>query len=673
MTSSDKPQYLVDFDGTFFRGVKSDVDPSQLPLGYAWTAVNLINLGGVLSTRPGHRCIVRLPDGNLQGAHLFRPLVGMEQLVVGIDGIIYVAEWPFTEFRMLTNVQFSPHARQLYWAQTTQSAYRVTDDFSAKISVMEPRAVLFIQDGGHTAPAYYDGSMSGHVRDKFYETPAGGPMCWVGDRLWAAVGNQVLASDISNPFSFREEIYLGGVSAFFFQSEVTAMTPTPSIESPQLMVFTEVDGSILQANVRSRDLWPTTEDFQREIVQVGCLSQRSIMSHYGRLVWFSPSGISFFDPALSGKITTRLPVRDNEMLISKASLSEDLGLVAGACYGQFLLMSVPAEDIFNKHTWVLNHASLETLSDDSGPSWSGLWLGTRPVEWIYGTIAGAERIYHVSSDADGGNRLWESFIPDRLDNGCPITCGFSTRGYFGQTAPVQSKLPGQPCKMCWADAAFTGITEDLDVGAFYAGGTRGAFRPMMAKKVKVERGSLSPNAQITSTTEIFAFKAQSRTLRTEDVSQQNTEGDSGTCSIESEELDGVDESFQLFFVWHGPATVRWVRAFAQAMSEDWSGDPAACVSETEIHGLRYDGFGATGADIQEVITALAAAKAPAFVSNQVATCEQDGISATGIGSAESLVSQDAADRVAGIIAQKTAENEVAKQLPKVLSSGLGLE
>jgi hypothetical protein len=480
---------LLDYDGTWFRGVKSDCDPSEVPLGSAWMAINMINTGGVMSCRPGYRCIVTFPKGKLQGASLFRPQIGFEQIVCCIDGKVYAATYPFKQFRMLPNVLMSPTAKQIFWTQAVQSARRTSTDFSATIEVIPPRNVLFIQDGASTAPAWYDGSDSGHIRDNAFETPTGSSMKWVGDRLWVANANNVFASDISNPFSFREQIYLASISAFTFPSEVTALATTPSLEFPQLIVYTKSNASIIQANIRTRAQWPLTDNMQVEVFQVGCSSQRSVVSHFGRLSWYSESGFVMFDAATVGKLTARIPVRDNEMLLSKTRLNEDLSLVAGAAFGQHLMMSVPHEDSFNKHTWVLNNASLETLNDDSGPSWCGYWLGTRPVEWVYGVIAGAERIFHVSTDEDGENRLWECFRPDRLDNGCPITWALFTRGYFGATAQ-QKKLPGANVKFCWADVALCGVAEDLDIGVFYAGGLRGAFKPSHVETDKGCQGQL---------------------------------------------------------------------------------------------------------------------------------------------------------------------------------------
>jgi hypothetical protein len=295
MQGTNPPNSTIDIDSTFLLGCESDVSPSQVALGSSWMAINMLNLGGLWSCRPGYHCLATFPDGKLQGVARFHPVLGEEQILVAVAGKIYASSFPYTNFHVIEGLQFSPTAKQIYWVLTSQAAKRDTTDFLSTITVIEPKSVLMIQDGGFTAPGWYDGSNSGHIKGNLFETPAGGPMAWVGDRLWVANDNMVFASDIANPFSFREQIYLGGVSAFFFTSEVTAMVSTPSIESPQLMVFTGVNGSILQANIRNRDSWPTTPNFQEEVVQVGCLSNRSALSHYGQVVWFSPSGVSIYE------------------------------------------------------------------------------------------------------------------------------------------------------------------------------------------------------------------------------------------------------------------------------------------------------------------------------------------------------------------------------------------
>jgi hypothetical protein len=663
------PTRIIDWDGTFFKGAKSDSDPGQIPMGYYWSAINMLNVGGTLSCRPGYKCIVTLPYGKLQGAALFRPKTGLEQIVVCIDGVVYVADWPFGNFRMLDNVRMSSTAKQVFWSLTEQSATRVTTDLASAITLIDPRAVLFIQDGGLTAPAWYDGSQSGHVRDNAFETPVGSAMAWVGDRLWVASGNYVYASDIADPFSFREQIYLGGVSAFVFKEEVTAMTVTPGIDSPQLLVFTPTTTSLVRANVRDRATWPDTEDFQREIFKVGCMSQRSVVNHFGRLTWMSSSGLVFFDATTSAQDVARMPTRDAEMHVSKTTLHSDLSLCAGGAFGPYVLLSVPAEDLYNKHTWVLNSASFQTLQDDSGPSWAGYWLGTRPVEWVYGVIFGEERIYHVSTDEDGQNRLWECFLSERLDSGCPITWAVMSRGYFGQTSGAE-KLKGSDSTFCYADLALCGVEEDLDLAIFYAGGMRGAFKRVLSRKLSVERGCIQSGMEITINTTLFAYKPQSRLLRTEDARGQNIDEDTGSCPAERTLNEDHDESFQLLIAGQGPATIRWIRAWAQPEFEDTSGDSLACSDESKSNAVRFDGEGVASDSAALAYASLATRELIAFSATKTTSITTDGFTAVGVGVSHSIISQEAADRVASIIANKAAENGLSKLRAPIYSSGV---
>lgn len=661
--------HLIDIDTTFFQGAKSDADPAILPLGYYWSGINVINVGGVISCRPGYRCITNFPEGKLQGAALFRPRIGLEQIIVVIDGRVYVAEYPFRNFRLIENLLFSSFAKQIFFTQAEQSANRLTGDLDSAIELIDTRRIMFMQDGGSTAPAWYDGSNSGHLRDDPFGTPIGGPMAWSGDRLWVANGSSVFASDIANPFSFREQIYLGGKTSFTFSGDVTAFAITPSVDTPQLLVFTEQNTSILQSNIRERDQWLVTNDFQREIFRTGCVSHRSVVSHYGSLSWFSQSGFVNFNAAATTYISSYLPQRDNELMISKRSMSDDLSLVAGAAYGQFVLMSVPSEDSFNRQTWCLNGAAFQTLNDVSQPSWNGYWLGTRPVEWVYGNIAGAERIYHVSFDTDGQNRLWECFRPERLDNDCPIMWAVQTRGYFGPTSG--KKPPTMPCRLNFFEVALTSVEEQLDIAIFWAGSQRGAFKRCMTKQISVARGSLDFEIEVTAQSDLFSFKPQSRRHRSEEVTLQPHDTDTLSCPVEDRLIENRDDSFQALIVGHGPATIRWIKAFASPELEENDAGEAPCEDENPVNGSRYDGVLESATSLQEVIDKLDSFREDHFDAHQTTTVTGFGFEAVGVGNSESIVSQEAADRVALRIAQKQAEFEILRSTPPTLSLGLG--
>jgi hypothetical protein len=649
--------------------MKSDTDPAIVPLGGYWSSINTINVGGLLSCRPGYKCITSLPEGKLQGGALFRPRVGLDQVVIVIAGQVYVAPFPFTSFRLLENLLFSPFAKQIFFSLAEQSANRLTGDFASAIELIDTRRILFMQDGANTAAAWYDGSNSGHLRDDPFGTPIGGPMVWSGDRLWVANGSSVFASDIANPFSFREQVYLGGKTSFTFAGDVTAFAITPSVDTPQLIVFTDHNTSILQSNIRERDMWLTTNDFQREIFRIGCASQRSVVSHYGSLSWFSQSGFVNFNAAATTYISSYLPQRDNEMMISKRAMSEDLSLVAGAAYGQFVLMSVPSEDSYNKHTWCLNGASFQTLNDASQPSWNSVWLGTRPVEWIYGQIVGQERIYHISFDSDGQNRLWEAFRPERLDNDCPIMWAVQTRGYFGPTSG--KKPPTQPCRLNFFEVALTSIEEQLDVAIFWAGSQRGAFKRCFTKQISVARGSMDFETIIDASANVFAFKPQSRRHRSEEVTLQTDDTDTMSCPPEDRAIENRDDSFQALIVGHGPATIRWIKCFASPEPEENDAGEAPCEDENPVTGSRYDGVLVSAESISEVIAALDAFREDHFESHETLTMTGFGLAATGVGNSESIVSQEAADRVALRIAEKQAEYEILRSTAPTLSLGLG--
>ena len=210
------------------------------------------------------------------------------------------------------------------------------------------------------------------------------------------------------------------------------------------------------------------------------------------------------------------------------------------------------------------------------------------------------------------------------------------------------------------------------MGIFYAGGQRGAFKPILAKRISVERGSLSYTQTINATSRLFGFKPQSRTERTQDAHGQAVEGvDTGSCPPESPKIEDVDESFQLACIFHGPAAVRYIRTFGLQEPEDLSGDPEACENETPYNAVRFDGTGIKAADLGEAIAGLVARPLQYFTSNKTVALTYLGVSAIGVGFGESVVTQNAADRVANIVATKAAEAEIASQLPPFLSTGVG--
>jgi hypothetical protein len=87
--------------------------------------------------------------------------------------------------------------------------------------------------------------------------------------------------------------------------------------------------------------------------------------------------------------------------------------------------------------------------------------------------------------------------------------------------------------------------------------------------------------------------------------------------------------------------------------------------------VRFDGAAQHGDNILQVTEELAVRDIQHFESVKTAVVSEQGVSAVGVGMAESIISQAAADRVANIIAVRMAETEVALTLPPVLSLGEG--
>jgi hypothetical protein len=206
---------------------------------------------------------------------------------------------------------------------------------------------------------------------------------------------------------------------------------------------------------------------------------------------------------------------------------------------------------------------------------------------------------------------------------------------------------------------------------FFAGSLRGEYKPILAKKIAVSKGSLGFDRPLIATSNIFEFKPEERLQRTQDANQVPTDNETGSCPVESPNLEGIDNSFQVLVVGQGPATVRWMRSFALSVPEPMTGEPNACVDEIPFNTVRFDGAGVNDPSLIVATEELAVRNIQHFTSVKTVTVTDQGISAIGIGTAESIISQAAADRVANIIATKQAEVEIGFVLPHILSLGEG--
>jgi len=652
---------VQDGDGIFVGGVDSDLYPLYLqPSQYA-RGMNVVNRGGKVQCRPGYRCIAAWPEGRLQGFTFFKPRVGAAILVFMVNGLVYVSEYPYREFRQLENLEFSTTASQAYFCQTTK-AVQINPDGSLRL--IEPKEILVIQDGGFTAAATFDGTDAEHQKGSG-KIPVGGPMAWVGDRLWVARSNQLFASDPADPVSFTEALYITTAASFLFKSEITALYPmVSSADTSALLVFTRNDTSMIQAGIRNRQQWIQVPNFQREILpNIGCVSQRSIVAQGGYLWWFSRYGLVSFDSAAQAFVSSTIPYLDQQLGDSKAYLSPDLSGVAGAVYENYLLLSVPYASKQNLHTWVLDNSPIPSTGRVA-PAWNSFWTGTRPVQWFVGTIMGRERVFHISNDSDGVNRLWEAFTPDRLDDGCHISWWAEFRSHSGGSQ-------GKHKEFRYADIFLSELKGTIDVAAFWGGTNRGKYKRILTKRILASKGMLRFGRRLTTNTRIFGLKKQSRYVRTQDARSASPEETLSSCDIESPYGEWKDDSFQLLVCGSGPGAVSGLLMY---MSDQDKLDDSGTVEENETQEsfVRFDGAATRAVSIDAAQAEFEpdnSSEPKLFFAARAESITAEGFTEVGVGQHTSAISQECAEKVASTIARRKAANALEAVLPKRVSQG----
>jgi hypothetical protein len=646
---------VQDGDLLFPLGQDSSTDPMGLAPGYYSRGMNVVNRGGVIQCRPGYRCLLVLPDGELQGFAVLRPKQAQEILVFGVAGKLYTSQHPFDEYQQLPGVELSPTAEQFFFKQVEDS---VTQNPDGSISFDNARNLLVIQDGGFTAPVVFDGTSATHQRGPT-AIPLGGPMEWIGDRLWVARGPNLYASDIGDPLSFTEATYIAGALGFFtFPEDITALHKTLTVDFAQLLVFSRTTTQVIQASIRDRATWASTPNFQKEIFpSLGCVSQRSVKAHYGLLWWFSEHGLVSLDAAATGYISSALPYQDSQMQESKGRLSQQLGGVACASYENYLLVSVPYADQFNRHTWCLDN-TVNPGEAQRKPSWNSFWTGTRPVEWIVGEFDGLTRALYISKDYDGGNRLWEAFMPDRLDNNCPITWWAESRAYQFQT-------PGKNKDFRYADVFVSELSGTVDMAVFWAGSHRGKYKRVMTKRILANTATFKSDESFSADEILAALKKQSRPLRTQDGKAIIANENLSSCDVESPLIEFKDDGFQILVVGSGPGAVRGIIVYAEPPSN--VDDSGRCEEdETEENFVRFDGAASATSSLDRALEDFANT-IPVFRSSRTVTLSQDGFTEVGVGIGQSIISQQDADKIAEAMANRLAAEALKLVLPLIIN------
>ncbi len=559
----------------FTEGMNSGVDPMFLSDRSYRFSTNTLNRAGIVRTRPGYETVASLPATSFgQGLWSFRPISGDSKLVFMASGKVYAtAGNDLSNYNQILPLQFFYRAPKTHAVSGVKSVERNPTD--GTLSAIEPKQVLVVQDGGFTRAGVWDGAAAYHSDPSpvigpggevlSAGIPLGGPMAWSGDRLWVAQGNKLFASDIADPVSFVENEYASEGGFFSFDDDIVALAETPALENPVLLVFTRSKTYSIKSYIRDRSTWKSVEQFKTLLFpHVGCCGSRAIAAQNGLLWWMSPqSGLVNFNSAQQARISSRLSLQDSEMTASKSNLAQDLSGVCLGSFENFLLVSVPSGDRYNRHTWVYDSAVSSSAEGSSTGAWASVWTGTYPLSWVSAQVGLKPRCFHLSGDDDGGFRVYECFGSAVSDNGSAVPVSIETKAHID----FSEAATGLDLKrFVFAELTLCGISGQVDVEVLWAG-LRGKYKPIAEFTFFAPAGSIIAGEEIGS--EVQTSITQTRRVRTPEPGMDSSVCSS--CRVESTRIDKIDVGFSLLIRWNGVAGLRSYRIFADPEQESSDG------------------------------------------------------------------------------------------------------
>lgn len=658
---SQQGESLIAGSAYLVGGVDSFTQPTALEDTEVVMSMNTVNRGGYYRTRPGSKIIANLTGSNAQGGKFFVPSSGTPAYIAAVDGKIYVAVAPFHTFVELVGLQFNPLSRFVTFTQCEQSTDY--DDEGNLYYLDNPKSVMIIQDGV-TRAAYWDGVNFGHINP----TPSGSTVTqpgydgtkiglwsvWSNNRLWVTFNSQLYASDIGNPLKFTEAQYINEARAFYLSGPCSGIIETPDRDG--ILVFTNRDCTLFMSSIQDRTRWLDTVDFQRTIIPFsGCVAPLSVINQYGLTWWFSPTGVQNINSALNQNVSSKIDYQDAEMSASKQNINPDMAAICSGSFENYLMMSTPSGDPYNRHTWVLDQAPFEGNKN----AWPGYWTGWRPIQWTKAIIGGRERVFFLSRDYDDVNRLWEAFLPEHTDNGCAITCFLQTKQHnFGTLLRKKFRFARAYLSQIWGNVSFR----------WWVLPENGAPYDIGSKEIVATPGQVYPNTSYSATGTNYQFgtnRTQHRQLSSEEDPAPET--DCTACGVEREQTDDRDYAFGLFMAWSGDMAVTAYQVFATKDSE-----PERGKCEANEEGPRSTNFfGCSALDLfptgnpfgpeleataTECVTSNASSSSTASSSTASSSTASSSSSSSGTQTIcstqtkSSIISQDDADRKAACAA-----------------------
>ena len=690
-------------------GVNSVRNPWNLPADQLKWGVNITVRGGLAQTRPGQGMKLSLPPGNLQGGCFFASNKQFKAaqvnttpsgttttqetiynydgtqsfeselpyILFAVGGSVYFAPFPLEQPRdwdeyKLTGISLDPSVSEFVFTVATQTS---TLSSGGDVTVTPSNRVVIIQDGINS-PGYWDGSNTTGAQDS--NIPIGYWMAYSGNRLWVAARNIVLASDLGNPFSWLERTEGAGRGDFSFPRAVTALVDyVGQNNDTRLIVFTDRSTYSLASGVLDRSQWITTANFQNTLYPtVGCVAGKSVAFQAGLMWWYSNGGLVNANVASSAYLTSQVLFKDVEMARIKRLMPANTTGICATSFENYFLCSVPYLEPLPSATMVLDYAVASELNQSqTTPAWSGVWTGTRPIEWMPGTVQNQQRLFHLSVDYvstnDGSfNHLWESFLPERIDSYLQLNPdGTATTKYNRIYCQAETALLGDGMELKqikYGELDCTQIGGTVDLRVSYRGG-KGTYEQILNTRLL----AVTSDYQFENTPladEIYNYgilRNQYRRVITESVQRPLTN------SCESKDSLDVDKAFSFLIEWCGELGVEAARMFMDPWQEISVGKPQR--DELKSCVVHEDGSSNTVELLPTPYEQPSLNQQSWFATeSQTITLNCDagsptlGVSATATASAESFVSlADAKQKATTLAAQaaSAAANKFRNQNP----------
>jgi hypothetical protein len=687
----------------WLHGINSVRNPWNLPADQLKWGVNVAIRGGLAQTRPGQGMKLSLPPGNLQGGIFFSsdrqykassttitsggtstvqatiynydgtPSIASElpYMVFAVGGSVYFAPFPLTQPASwdqykLSGIQLDPNAQEISFTVATQTA---TLSAGGDVTVTPANRILIIQDGV-SPPGYWDGSDS--TGGQSHDIPIGYWMAFSGNRLWVAQGNLVYASDLGNPLGWKERTQGAGRGDFYFPRPVTALVDYVGQNTDtRLIVFTDQSTYSLASGILDRTQWATTQNFQNTLFPtVGCIAGKSLTFQAGLLWWYSQGGLVNANVAAASYLTSQVLYKDVEMAKVKRLTPQNLTGVCSAAFENYLLVSVPYLEPLPSATMVLDYAPASELNQGQIPAWSGVWTGTRPIQWTSGIVNNQNRLFHFSVDYvatnDGSfNHLWESFLPERVDSYLQINPdGTTITKYSRIYCQAETGLMGDGMdfkQFRYAEIECTQLGGTSDVRVSFKG-SKGAYIPILNTRLLAvtDAYQYQTTPLETQISNYGILRTQYRRLVTEEIKRNVL-----TNSCESSFAPDIDKAFGFLIEWCGELGVEAVRCFMDPFQERSTGVPE---SDETIPCLVAEDGSSTKINLELTPYDQPTYNQQSWFATQTETVASEcavgsasfSVSATATASAQSFVSFANAQEQASVLATQAAAAAVQK-------------